>query len=238
MKFPLVDATIFVDGYDLSGDVNNVDLPLERDALDSTTFGSGGWRERVPGLFSGQLQVNGWYDTGAGTIGEHTADNIGANRTGTTVTPTGADGSDAFMFQGVDTNLSLLGDVGSVSPFSLTQMVRSSVGAKDGKLLLPKQTITGNTDGTAVQMGTVAAGENVYTVIHCFTAGTTADVIVESDSQADFLGTPTERSSTTITATGGTWVVPVAGPITDDWWRVSVDTVTGSFVFAVAVAIA
>lgn len=237
-KRPLTDATVWVDDYDLSGDLNNVGLAYTADGQECTTFGGDGYRERLQGLKSVDLDVAGFWQIGDDTVGAHlTPDDLGSARGITTVTERGTDGDQAFCHRGVDTSLNVLGEIGGVTPFSVTQQGRVDV-AVNGTLLLPKQTVTGDVDGTAVQLGTVAATEKLYTVIHVFSAGTTADIIVESDSQSDFAGSPTERSSTTVTAAGGTWVTPVDGAIADDWWRVSVDTVTGSFSVAVAVAIA
>ena len=47
----------------------------------------------------------------------------------------------------------------------------------------------------------------------------------------------TTRSTTTVTTTGAPVVIPVAGAITDDYWRVRTANVTGTFSVAVAVGI-
>jgi len=233
-KFVLTDATAFRNGYDMSCDVNQIEVTAEVDVVEQTTFCDAGWRTMLGGLKSASYSMNGFYEAGTGTVDEELA---AITTSVDTFTPDGSDGAVAYFMQSQDSGIQRFGSVGDITPINMTGVGRSTVGLLRGNLLLEKQTVSGDTDGTGLQMGAVSATESLYTVIHCFSAGTTADVIVESDDNAGFTSA-TERSSTTITAAGGTWVTAVAGAITDDYWRVSVDTVTGSFSLAVAVAIA
>lgn len=231
--FSLVDATVFTGGLDLSSNLNTVTLEMTVDELDATTFGQD-WRVRKPGLRSVSMSHQGFLDY-ADPDATLFAD-LATERV-FTASPTGADGAVAYSFNARGFQYQALGDqVGDMAKFAGSAMGSDGVGVVRGQLLLPKTSLSGAVSGTGVQMGDVAAGEKLYTSIHVFTAGTTAAVIVESDDNSGFT-TPTTRSSTTVTAVGGTWVAPVAGAITDNWWRVRVATVTGAFVIAAAVSI-
>lgn len=229
----LTDATVWLDEFDATGHTNNVSLAGNADAPDKTTFGSGGWRESVGGLKSVEFSYSGFGDFDGATD-----DFDFANLAGTvvhTVSPDGEDGSVAYSFQGIKSAYRQTANIGDV--FGIEGAAQNKgQGAIRGLVMLPKTTVTGNSNGTGVQIGDVAAGEKLYVAVHVFSAGTTADVIVESDN-ANTFGSATTRTTTTVTTTGGTWVTPVAGAITDDWWRVRTANVTGSFSIAVFVGI-
>lgn len=237
MPYVLTDALILFAGYNLSGDLNKVSVGLSADENTDTAFGDT-FHSRPGGqLADVELSAEGWYQSAALNAPDPQAINaLGVAGRVVTVCDTSAAGAVAYML-GIHTSKYTHGDqVGAVLPFSLTGSGSSGVGAARGRLLLPSTALSGDTTGTGVQLGAVSASQAVYTSIHCLTAGTTATVIVESDDNSDF-SSATTRSSTEITAVGGTGVAPVAGAITDDYWRVRVGSVTGSFVLAVAVGI-
>ena len=91
--------------------------------------------------------------------------------------------------------------------------------------------------GTGVQVGTVAAGQYLYASFHVFTAGTTITAVLESDNASNFATAATQMTFGPYTTTGGRWGVRVAGPITDDYYRFRITTITGSFVIAGAAGI-
>lgn len=233
----LIDATIFLAGYDTSGDCNEVGLDVEFDEKDNTAFGGGGYRSRIAGMGDSAAKVNGWWQSAASAAPDPQAmTNLGVADRVATITPTGADGTVAWFFQSQEVKYGLGDKVGEVLPFMCDLKGSNGYGAVRGKLLKPKTTISGNTNGTAVQLGAVGAAQKLWTAIHVFSAGTTADIIVESDDNSGFTS-GTTRSTTTVSAAGATFVAPVSGAITDDWWRVRTATVTGSFSIAVAVGI-
>lgn len=230
----LTDATIWFDGLDIQTITNQVSLAHECEAKDATTFGQS-TRINKGGLFTVSGDVNYYVDETV--TGSTLFDAVGATSGLLTVTPTGADTETGFAFQSVAmSNTPYGGNVGDMNGGMLSLSGRSGSPLIGGKILYPKQAVSGADNGTSVQLGAVSAAQSVYTAIHCFAAGTTVDVIVESDDNTNFTSATT-RSTTTVTATGGTWVTPVAGAITDDWWRVRIASITGSFTLGVVVAI-
>lgn len=233
-KLVLINATVHTGGIDLTSDVNKVTLAVSGDEVDATTFGSGGWKERQVGLLSADFTHAGYieYPDPDATL---FAD-VGQQRV-LTATPDGTDGDVAyfcnakrFAYTPIDAA------IGAMANFAGTASSSDKWGLVRGRLLLPKQAIAGAHTGTGVLLGAVGAQQHVFAAVHVFAAGTTADVIVESDDNSGFTS-PTTRSTTTVTALGGTFVTPVAGAITDTYWRIRTATVTGSFSIAAALGI-
>jgi hypothetical protein len=142
-------------------------------------------------------------------------------------------GTDALSLAAVRTAYQSFGAIGDATPFSGTILGKGTV--VRGRLVRPKAAATVS-NGTAYQIGAVAAGEALYAAIHVTAAGTTLDVVVESDDASGFPDA-TVRSTTTVTTTGGT-LVKIPGPVTDDWWRVRFANLTGSFTVAVTLGVA
>ncbi len=237
MPYVLTDALILFGGYNLSGDLNKVGVGLSADENIDTAFGDT-YHSRPGGQMADvEFSAEGWYQSAALNAPDPQAVNaLGVANTVVTVADVSTTGATAYLLGLHEAKYTHGDQVGAVLPFTLTGSGSSGVGPARGRLLLPSTSLSGNTSGTGYQLGAVSASQYVYTSIHCLTAGTTASVIVESDDNASFTSATT-RSTTVITAVGGTSVARVAGAITDDYWRVRVASVTGTFDLAVAVAI-
>ena len=66
-KFVATDYSITLNGTDLSSSLQSVNLTIQSDEVETTTFG-GGWKTMVGGLKSGSLQLNFFQDFGAGSV--------------------------------------------------------------------------------------------------------------------------------------------------------------------------
>lgn len=242
--FSLTDATILIHDHDFSGDSNQTTLAAEAEGLDSTTFRSGGYRARVAGLKTVQLDVSGFWDPTPDAAIFSDIDAGVVNRA-CTVSPNNAEGSTAYLFKAGYFNYSQYGDVGAIAPFSLTMMNTDKSGLVRGALLKRATTAAGadvtvnatGATGTANQLGAVASGKYLYASFHVLTAGTTITGVVESDDSNAFSSATTRITFGPITTTGGTWGTRVLGPITDDWYRLRITAITGTFKIACAVGI-
>lgn len=234
-KFVLTDATVFAGAIDLTTNLNKVTVASSTDEVDATTFGAGGWRKRLGGLKSADIQHEGFVDypdPDATLFADFSQQRV------FTVAPTGADGDVAYFCNATRFGYTPMdANIGEMAKFSGDVMSSDRYGLIRGRLLLPKQSVTGAHNGTGVQIGAVGSAQKLYVAVHVFTAGTTADVIVESDDNSGFTSATT-RATATVSAVGGTFVTPVAGAITDDYWRVRTASVTGTFSIAAAVGIA
>lgn len=244
--FSMTDVTILVNDQDFSGYSNNVALTAEAEALESTTFRSGGQRARVGGgLKTTQLDASGFWDPAPDAA--IFADLETGNMTrAVTVAPTNDQGGTAYMFRAGYFNYSQFGDVGSLAPFSLTMMNTSREGLIRGAYLKRSTDDAGTAENvsaigvagsTGVQLAAVGSGQYLYGTFHVLTAATTITAVLESAAANTFVGATTRITFGPITTTGGTWGTRVAGPITDTWYRLRITAITGTFNVACAVGI-
>jgi predicted secreted protein len=56
-KSVMLASMLIVDGTDLSSYCSRIELSLEAESKDTTTFGSGGWHEELSGIKSGSVAV-------------------------------------------------------------------------------------------------------------------------------------------------------------------------------------
>ena len=237
MAYVLTDALILFGGYNLSGDLNKVGLSMTAGEEEDTTFGDS-FRSRPGGqLADVSVSAEGWWQSATLNAPDpQIATALGSAGTVLTVADVSTTGATAYLCGVHVGSYSQSDTVGSVRPFTFESSGSSTTGPVRGRLLLPVTSLTGSTTGTGYQLGAVGSTQYLHTSVHVTVAGTTADVIVESDDNSNFTSATT-RSTTTVTAVGGTRVTPVAGAITDDYWRVRVANVTGTFSIAVAVGI-
>lgn len=227
----LTDATIWLGALDLTSYTNDVNVTETAQAKDATTFGSGGYTELRGGLKDVTASVKGFVDYANPDAAMNS--NLGVAGQILSCTDGGTAGCRAIFTQQMSGQYQHLGQVGEMNPFDLSLMGSTSIAAVAGVCLHPKTTVTGNSNGSTYDTATgIASGYAAYAAIHCFTAGTTADIIIESDDNTDF-SSATTRFTNTITATGGTWCTPVPATVTDRYFRVRTANVTGTFSVAV-----
>ncbi len=236
------DGKIYAGGYDLSGDHNEVAVGIDVEEKEFTRMGAEG-KSRRAGL--GEISVNGGGYVNAGTDlqDEVHFNDLGVYQRIMTLAAIGNVGDRAVTFRGVELEyVPFDAAVGDQHGFS--------VGAMSTGLFLPSgvvlhdtaaaETVSGSETGQ--QEGALSATENAYASLHVVAASGTSptlDVDVESDDNGGF-STPTTRFSFA-QATGITseWSTAIAGPITDDWWRVAwaIGGGTPSFTFIVTFGI-
>ena len=234
VEFALVDAATWIGGYDFTGDLNQIGLQVSAEELDATTFGSGGFRKRAAGLRSVQASLNGFWSSATSAAPDpQVMPDLGVTDRVVTMAPDDAEGSVAYFFQGAKFSTQMFGQIGELTPFSVEVMGTDKAGLVRGQVLKAKGNVnsTGAT-GTALQVGAVASGQYLYAAFHVFSAGTTITAVLESDEDNTFATATTRATFGPITTTGGTWATRVAGPITDTWYRLRVDAVTGTFQIA------
>lgn len=236
--FAFTDAFCHVAEYDFTGDSNELRLACEGEPLDSTTFASGGWREFALGLKTSTLDLAGfWQSATSAAVDPQIFPNLGTGRV-ITLGSVQTEGQPAFMLQSMPVNYQFGGTIGQLAPFQVTGACTDGVGVVRGRLMKEKGNIssTGVT-GSVVQVGAVSATQYLYCTVHTFSIGTSFTLQIQSDNDSGFPSATTQMTTSSITAVGGTWVTRVAGPITDDYWRVNVSAVSGTSQIAVAVGI-
>ena len=239
----LVDARIYVGGYEFSGDANQVTLAISSADVEMTPFGYGGGTKRRAGLTDASFSMQGFSDFAAGAQDVAISGSVLAvNNTPITVSdPAGsaqAEGNPAIFGRGVLLTYSpVQASVGDAATFEATGMI-SGVVVPGGKVLHPDTARTASGVASGLNQGTLAAGENLYSTLHVVAvAGTspTLDVVIESDSSNSF-ASPTDRVTFAQTsAVGSQWGTPLSGPRTDTHYRVkyTVGGTNPSFTFIV-----
>lgn len=239
-QYVLEDCKLYLDKYNLSGDMNNLALNPEIDVIDDTTFSSNGARRKVAGLQNVTADFQGYYEAGEGKVDDALFNAIGAVNSPVTICPTdGAAGEPGYIFRALTSQYSPGATVGEIFAFTVTAEGSGKL-VKGTVMLNGALTATGT--GTARQLGAVTATQKLYAAIHAVTvSGTdpTLDLVVQSDDAEGFTD-PTDRITfAQLTDEGSEWATPVAGAITDDWWRLSY-TISGtdpSFTCVVVVGI-
>jgi hypothetical protein len=235
----LNDVKLWRGAYDLSGKSNTLRAGFTTEALDDTGFGNSG-RAFVPGLNGATLDHAGMADLGAGSYEDILYAEHGDTDLPITVAVPGAAGDRAYLFQGIPSQLTLGGSVGELYGFTVTAQGSGSIGR--GLVLeggVTARTVTFN--GTAYQLDAgPITGQFLYATLHVLSAsaGDTLDVVIESDDNSG-MTTATPRITFTQAAAAGSEWKSLAGPVTDDWYRIAV-TIAGtdpSFLFAVAVGV-
>lgn len=243
----LTGCRIFVGGYDLTGDSNKVEVSGEVEEKEVTTFlpstdPNVGWKKVIGGL--GSAKILGGGNWGAGPNGG--IDDLAFAALGTTaphsVYPVDAnEGSLGYFTNTLVKSYQFFGSVGDVASWTVDDESAWPL-VRGASLEAPGTARSSSSSGTAVQLGAVPAGKYMYAALHVLsvsgTGGPTLAVKVQSDNGSGF-STPADQITFITAGAIGGQIARVAGPITDDWWRVNF-TITGvgpSFLFVVTAGI-
>lgn len=236
----LTDAFCYAAGGDWTGQSNNLTLGVDVAQLDKTTFASGGWQESAGGLKTTSFNLAGFWDV--------TFDNVAQLELGQgllitqpyTVGPSEVEGDPAYMFQARRGQYTAGGQVGELKPFTLQSYGADGRGVVRGQLAKAKGSVSATGAlGSGVNLGAVSSTQFLYAAFHLFApVGTTITVQVQSDDNSGFTTPTTVATIGPLTVGGGTWMTPVAGAITDTWYRFNVSAITGTFSVAGALGIA
>jgi len=218
-KHILKNCRCWLNGYDMSGDLSQMALTSTPKNPELNLFGPSSSVRRMAGLWNTVADHQGLWDTAeTGGLDKTLYDEIGVSEGVMSVAPlTGAAGETAFTF---------VSTVGQYNPGGRHgDLFGFSVHAEGGNLIRGTVMVNGNLTatgtGTDMELGPVAEGQQLYAAMHVLSAsGTnpTLDMVVQSLA----FGIATERLAfPKAIEPGGWWATPVAGPITDEWWRVS-----------------
>lgn len=232
--FSLTDCFLYVGNYDFTTDSNNAVLTTDVATLDATNFNSDGNTEVVGGLFNASLNWQGFWQVDGSS--DQAVDNQATLGTSEVYTfgPVQTEGQPVYILNAHKSQYVLGGEVGAIAPFTLNAVSRGKTAR--GMLAKARGTVSGTgAMGSGVNLGAIDADEYLYATFHNLVPGTTISLTLQSDDNSGFT-TPTVRATLSgITTAGGTWVTPVAGPITDTWFRFVVTAITGAHVVAASI---
>jgi hypothetical protein len=205
--FALTQLHVATNELRLSCFANQVEIMAESDELDVTTFCGGGYRQKITGLSSFNVNVDGFQDYVAPAPGisfpGNTALVDGMLNTWTVAPEGDTVGNTAYFGQSRNVSLTdLSGQVGDVAAFSLgmagtNRLVR-------GKMLHPVQarTATGNGDITTFTAPTATQSLHAGFHVHSVTGSGSIVFTVQTDDAVGFASPTTRITSKTFTAVG------------------------------------
>jgi hypothetical protein len=216
----LTNARLWLDAWDLSGDLNKIAMQYGADLQDATTFGNLGGKARKGGLKSTSLALEGFWSGGVDLVDEVLWGKVGTVSVPITISDTGVAGDPgSFSFLAGLAQYTPGAAVGEMLKFSVD--AESSDDALIRGILLRNSIETANGNGTAFAQGLVGTGQKLWAALHVVSVagGGTWTFKVQSDTSG--FPSPIDRIVfTAVTVKGSQWAVPVAGPIaTDDNWR-------------------
>lgn len=221
----LTNAKVLFGAADLSGYSNNVELSAETEELDSTVFGTSGYKSVVGGLKSVSCKVGGlWESGGVGFPDDRMFTDLGVTSVPMTITPSGATVLDpAYLSKVLRPNYQMGGSVGELVTFESTAvgdgtaLIRGAVADNQARIT------TGTT--TVVTLTVPSATTRVYAAIHVLavsgTATPTLTATLQGDDGAGFPSAATVAVGTGITAVGSQWLAGSYGVTADSFYRLS-----------------
>jgi hypothetical protein len=224
-KMILKTARCYVGGFDFSGDLNKVDLAATAEVKDFTNFLSKG-KEKVPGSIDYKLSYSGYVNTGDSE--KNLFENVALENVPFALSPSaGLVGDLAYFGKATYVEYRPGGQVGEMFGFDLNAEGQGDI-VRGVILLNGELTATGNS--AAINLGAVSAGKQVYAALQVLSVTGTAPSAtfkVRSASAAD--GTFTDRITfPAVSSAGAWWAIPLAGPVTDGFWRIDYTLSTNS----------
>lgn len=233
-------AFAYLGALDLSDQMTEWSMTGSGDPLDKTTMrNNGGARRYKMGLITTQATVGGFVDMG-------TQDSLlmsGFQARSTKAFMAGneeTEGQPCCIMQIVKPTFQQhSGQVGELPKHSIGVSSTDKYGGVRGAVLVKATSVsTTGAKGTAVQLGAASSTQNLFAGFFLLgTAGTSITAVIESDNASNFPSGTTRVTFGPLTVAGGNWATPVAGAITDDWYRLRVTAITGTWIIAAAAAI-
>lgn len=233
----LRDAKLYIGGFNLSADHNQLAYNIEKDAPENTTFGASSRSYHPNGLRMVNVDHDGYFD--ADTAAPEVDDRLWAEYTGTGLTvmtfaAAGAAGDPAYSFNAVSAAYTpLTGTVGEMAAFNAT--AKGTGDAFRGTVMEPGVTArSSSSQSSGFQLGSLDTGETGYAALHVIatTGSPTLDVTIQSDTSG--FPSPTTRLTFTQATARSAQFLSTVTATTDDFWRAAwTFGGTGSITFVV-----
>ena len=210
--FSLTNVFVAANEIDLSLFANQTALDFSGNELDITTFGSGGWTQKMVGLGSFNLTASGFQDFTAPSPESLTNPSTFAGlHTFTVSVPGSAVGDVAYFGQSRSTSITDIdGAVGDAAKFSLAWPGTSKL--TRGVMLHPKAARTATANGTTTALAGPTATQALRAAFHVHSVSGTGTItfVVETDDNSG-MTTPTTRITSSAIAAVGHEVGSAAG---------------------------
>lgn len=212
---------VYLGEYDVSGDHNKVTADDGATEVDIRVFGNTAGN-LVAGLWNPKLSGSGFIQFGPGLVNDALRLKKGLANVPVTMSPiAGAAGDIAVSTLALEASYTPIGSkVGDALAF-VWNAVAQGVPLIGGNIFVPAGAQTASGVSSILQLGAVGAGQRLYAALHVLSASGTAptlDVTVKSAAAIGFAAPTTRLTFTTKTAAGADFL-QLAGPITDQFWR-------------------
>jgi hypothetical protein len=236
MTLLVQEQAVWLGAYNLTTDMHTLGESAEAAPQVATVLGDD-TETHEPGLKGYGFAGEGFWKGGANEIDDALHGRIRVRNVPFSLALEGTDAGDASRSMlAMLATLEMGASVGELLPINFTVAVMDA--PVQGNVLHAGELST-NTNGTALNLGAVAAGQSLYGTLHVFSGSGNFDVIIQSATDEAFTS-PTTRITfaqvLSATVRASEWATPVSGAITDTWWRM-VATVPGTRDFAVTMAI-
>jgi hypothetical protein len=248
-KFTLTNSKIYYGQYDLPGDFSECAVDVGTAAVEGAAFGDL-VKTMYPGVDTAKLGAAGFFDPDALGVQADPVLQAAVGVAGPVITVSpvsGAEGETCYSMQALVSEYDPLAgvSVGGMAKFKLSaeaasRMIRGTL-LRNTKFTGTPDSVTGT--GSIFQLGAIAAGQSLWAALHIFaitgSASPTLTAKIQSATTGGF-GSPTDRLTFAAqTAIGSVWATPVAGPITDQFWRCSftISGTTPAFTWAILMGI-
>jgi hypothetical protein len=243
-KFVLHNVRMFAGGADLTTVSTKAELTAEAEEKDTTAFSASGqsWKESLAGIRSTSISASGQWEAGdAANVDDNSFASLGAVGPVTVCPATAADGSLAWLTGYLRQDYTLGGAVGDVAPWSGDFQGNWPL-ARGLVVHAPAARTATGTSSIQQIVGGVPTGKFLVATLHVLSvSGTTPSVtgVIQSATTVGF-GSPTTRISFSAATAIGGQVFRLAGPLTDEYYRLSytISGTTPSLLFMSAVGVA
>ncbi len=237
----LKEARLYVAQFNLSGDLNQIKLVSAAIGKEDTAFGATYQTMKYGGaLIKTEMTGAGYAQSGSTSVEDVIQGRVGTDEVLMTVAGEGGDlGESCRFFKGAfevyDTNIT----IGEMHKFTFAAK-NSGLGTNNplvrGYIMEDGKTSrTGALNGATQTLGQVLAAQKIYSGLH-LTAFVGTNVPFTLKSAVTDWATPTTRITfVQNTAVGSEYPTPVAGAITDTFWRIEA---TGTFTSFSAILVA
>lgn len=216
----ITELHAFYGGYDVATWLRESRLRVDVELLDKTTGSNAGWRSRIGGLKDGQIDLGGF----ANPDQANTAAALFNDLTGVPVAFTfnypAAAGDVAWMMEGDVGTWEQGADIGQVVTYRAQVSSKSAAGR--GIILGNLSSITATGQSAAQAWQAITSAQRLKASLHVLAASGTSPTL-DAKIQSDVTGfaSPTDRITfAQKTAAGQSEWAELAGPITDDEWRI------------------
>lgn len=140
------NATVFINGYEVSDHLSSVTVSGEADVAEVSTLGSSD-KAYIAGMKDATVSAEGYYAGNSTSIDSEMSTNLGTTTTWTTVMEADAIGAIAYGVRAVETTYEVGAEIGGATAISIEGQVTG--GREAGRVLHPhgSETSTGTTSG-------------------------------------------------------------------------------------------